>query len=181
VDMSRTGVTGSDGQVRQLLGVTVTRELCPASPGDRLRLSWYNAVDTVRLVWVSLGDLVTGRVGLRELSGVIGITTMIGDEASAAHDAAQEQGESGFAAAVSTIFYITAVIAVNLAVMNLLPIPALDGGQILFLLADKIYSLFTRRRIDQKYLGYINAAGFVLLMGLMIVVACSDILKQFGR
>ena len=74
-----------------------------------------------------------------------------------------------------------AFIAINLAVMNLLPIPALDGGQILFLVVDKIYGLFTRKRIDQKYLGYINGAGFILLIGLMVVVAFSDVLKLFGK
>ena len=68
-------------------------------------------------------------------------------------------------------------IAINLAVMNLLPIPALDGGQILFLLVGGIYHFFTHRRIDQKYLGYINMAGFFCLIALMVVVAVSDVNK----
>ena len=139
---------------------------------DKLQLTWYNAVDTVRLVWVSLGDLVSGAVGIRDMSGPVGIVTMISDVGTNAGSALL---------AVRGILYFVAFIAINLAVMNLLPIPALDGGQILFLVVDKIYGLFTRRRIDQKYLGYINGAGFILLIGLMVVVAFSDVLKLFGK
>ena len=83
--------------------------------------------------------------------------------------------------ATLSVLNFTAFIAVNLAVMNLLPIPALDGGQILFLAVDKVYSLFSKKHINQKYLGYINAAGFLCLIGLMVVVAFSDVLKLFGR
>ena len=61
--------------------------------------------------------------------------------------------------------------------MNLLPIPALDGGQILFLAVDGLWHLITRKRIDPKYLGYVNMAGFFCLIGLMVVVAVSDVMK----
>ena len=81
------------------------------------------------------------------------------------------------AGALLNIFSFVALIAINLAVMNLLPIPALDGGQILFLLVGGIYHFFTHRRIDQKYLGYINMAGFFCLIALMVVVAVSDVNK----
>ena len=79
--------------------------------------------------------------------------------------------------AARSLLDLAALIAVNLAVMNLLPIPALDGGQILFLLVGGIYHFFTHRRIDQKYLGYINMAGFFCLIALMVVVAVSDVNK----
>ncbi len=139
---------------------------------DKLQLTWYNAIDTVRLVWVSLGDLVTGAVGVRDMSGPVGIVTMIGEMGA--------QSKTTMIA-ILNILNFTAFIAVNLAVMNLLPIPALDGGQILFLAVDKVYSLFSKKHINQKYLGYINGAGFLLLIGLMVVVAFSDVLKLFGR
>ncbi len=181
VDMTRTPVTGEDGKVQNLLGVTLAHEEYHATLGDRLRLSWYNTIDTVRLVWVSLGDLVTGKVSLRDLSGVVYITAAIGDGATEAQQAAQSAGANGFLAAISQIAYMTAFIAINLAVMNLLPIPALDGGQIFFLLVDKVYGLFTKKRINPKYLGYINAAGLIALLLLMAVVAVSDVFKLFGR
>ena len=57
------------------------------------------------------------------------------------------------------------------------PIPALDGGQILFVLVGAVYRLITRKTLDQKVLGYINMVGFVCLMGLMVVVAVSDVRK----
>lgn len=142
---------------------------------ERLQLTWYHSIDTVRLVWISLGDLLSGAVGVRDMSGPIGIVDMIQDTAT------ETAARYGVAAAARGIFYFVAFIAINLAVMNLLPIPALDGGQILFLAVDKVYSLFSRKHIDQKYLGYINGAGFLLLIGLMIVVAFSDVLKLFGR
>ena len=148
---------------------------------DRLQLAWYNTIDTVRLVWMSLGDLFSGAVGLRDMSGPIGIVSMIGQEATQAQEEAQATGGNAVAAAATTIFYIVAFIAINLSVMNLLPIPALDGGQLFFLLVDKVYSLFTRRRINPKYLGYINAAGMICLLALMAVVALSDVFKQFGH
>ena len=86
---------------------------------------------------------------------------------------------AGFAGALLNILNFVAFIAINLAVMNLLPIPALDGGQILFLVVGGIYHLFTRRRLALKYLSYINMAGFFCLIALMVVVAVSDVFKQF--
>jgi regulator of sigma E protease len=65
------------------------------------------------------------------------------------------------------------MITVNLGVVNLLPLPALDGGRLLFLLWEGI----TRKPVPQKYEGYVHAAGFFLLMGLMAVITFSDILR----
>ena len=137
----------------------------------RLRNSWYQAVDYVRLVWISLGDLLTGAVGLRDLSGVIGITAVAGQVGQAGAEAAGAFG------ALINLLDFTALIAINLAVMNLLPIPALDGGQIFLMIVNGIYRLFTKRSIDPKYLGYVNAAGFFCLIALMVVVAVSDVTK----
>jgi regulator of sigma E protease len=74
-------------------------------------------------------------------------------------------------------FYIFSLIAVNLAVMNLLPIPALDGGRVFFLLVTWLIESLTRKKIDPKYEGYIHTAGFILLMGLMIFVMFNDVVK----
>lgn len=168
-----------DGETVKLRGLTFAKK--EASLSDKLRLTWYESIDTVRVVWISLGDLVSGAVGVRDMSGVVGIVGMMSDVGTQAQADAQENGQNWVAAVVMSILNFTALIAVNLAVMNLLPIPALDGGQILFLLVDKVYSLFSRRHISQKYLGYINAAGFLCLIGLMVVVAFSDVMKLFGR
>ena len=139
-----------------------------ATFGSKLRLGLANSVDFVRMIWWSLEDLFTGAVGFSALSGPIGIVDAMGQMAESA---------SGVRQAVDNLLYFAAFLAINLGVMNLLPIPALDGGQILFLLVGGIYHFFTHRRIDQKYLGYINMAGFFCLIALMVVVAVSDVNK----
>ena len=133
-----------------------------------VKYSWYCALDFVRAVWQSLGDLVTGAVGLRDLSGPVGIVDFVNDVA--------EESESGREAAFN-VCYVFALIAVNLAVMNLLPIPALDGGRVFLLLVTWVIEKLTRRKLDPKYEGYIHSAGFVLLMGLMVVVMFNDVVK----
>ena len=71
--------------------------------------------------------------------------------------------------------FLVAFIAVNLAVMNLLPLPALDGGRLLFLLIELVF----RKPVPPKYEGMIHAIGLLLLFGLIILVTFSDILKLF--
>ena len=141
-----------------------------ATLGAKLRVSWYNAIDFVRLIWISLGDLVTGAAGMEDLSGPVGIVSAIstvGEQSATVLDA------------VYNIAYLGAMIAVNLAVMNLLPIPALDGGKIFFLLVNAVVMLVAKRQIPPKYENYIHAAGFVLLMGLMLVVTFQDVFRLF--
>lgn len=137
-----------------------------------LEKGWGDCIDTVRLVWIGLGDLFSGAMGIRDMSGMVGIVDMMGQTV-------QNAGSAGVAA--YRVFYLVAFIAVNLAVMNLLPIPALDGGRIFFLLINVIYTAVTKKKLDPKYEGVINTIGLVALLGLMAVVAVSDILKLFGR
>lgn len=157
-----------NGEQQMMYGLTFTYQ--EATPLIRLQQGWYNAVDMVRLVRISLVDLITGNAGIKDMSGPIGIVNMIGEVGAQSPSTA---------AAVSNIFYFIAFIAVNLAVMNLLPIPALDGGRIFFLVVNGVFTLLTRRKLDPKYEGYVNAAGFFCLLLLMIVVAFNDIVKLF--
>ena len=80
-------------------------------------------------------------------------------------------------AAVENIAYIAALIAVNLAVMNLLPLPALDGGRIFFLVLNAIALLLFRRQIPAKYENYVHFVGLILLLALMVVLVFSDVWK----
>ena len=78
---------------------------------------------------------------------------------------------------MTEIAYLAAFIAVNLAVMNMLPIPGLDGGRVLFLLLNGAAMLVARRRIPARYEGYVHAAGLVLMLALMAVVMYNDITR----
>ena len=115
----------------------------------------------IKQVWGSLVDLCTGRFKLNHMSGPIGITQQIG-EVTATGDSLN-------------LIYMMAMITINLGVFNLLPLPALDGGKLLFLLLEVI----RRKPLNAKYEGYVHAAGFALLIGLMILVTFSDIRKLF--
>ena len=87
-----------------------------------------------------------------------------------------EQAESA-SDALYSIFYFTAFIAVNLAIMNMLPIPALDGGRVFLLIVTWIIESISRKKLDPKYEGYIHAAGMVLLLGLMAIIMFNDIIR----
>ena len=139
-----------------------------ATPLGILKQSWNTCLYFARSVWTSLGMLVTGQVGLQDMSGPVGIVTYLGEAGS----------QSGSVAnGLRNVCYIIALIAVNLAIMNMLPIPALDGGRVFLLLVTEVWYLLTRRTIDPKYEAYLNAGGFLLLILLMIVVTFSDVLK----
>ena len=73
--------------------------------------------------------------------------------------------------------FLTALICVNLAIINLLPLPALDGGRIIFV----IYSMITGRKVSEKVEGTVHFIGIVLLLGLMIFVTMNDITRIFGN
>ena len=137
----------------------------------RLRLAGCQTMDFVRMVWFGLSDLLHGRAGLQDMSGPIGIVDTISDAGAQAKSLAD---------GLYSVMTFVAFIAVNLAVMNMLPIPALDGGRVFFVLVNALFTLVTRKKIDPKYEGYIHTAGFLLLIALMVVVALNDVWKIIG-
>lgn len=136
----------------------------------RLKLGVIQTFDYVRTVWMSLADLVTGRVSVGQLSGVIGVVDVVSEVGAAS--ATLMDG-------ILNVLNIMALIAVNLAVMNLLPIPALDGGRILFILLNGFLWLLFRRRIPERYEGYIHTGAFILLLALMLLIAFKDVWNIF--
>ena len=138
--------------------------------GTNLRYAWFESLEFVRLVWRSLGDLIRGNVGVTELSGPVGIVDYVNDVEATASSPLE---------AFFFFFYIFSLIAVNLAVVNLLPIPALDGGRVFFLIVTGLFELVFRKKVDPKYEGYIHTAGFSLLIGLMLFVLVNDVIKLF--
>ena len=139
-----------------------------ATLGKKLSYTWNNAMDFVRLVRLSLQMLLTGEAGVKDLSGPVGIVstmTEVGEQAATPR------------AAVENIASLAALIAVTLAVMNLLPLPALDGGKIFFLVLNAIGLALFHKQIPAKYENYIHFAGLVLLLALMAVITFSDVWK----
>jgi len=126
-----------------------------------LKNTFYQSVYTVKMVYDSLYDLFTGRLGIQQMSGPVGITTVITD---AAEEAVQTKNGS-------YLFMLFVVLAMNLGCMNLLPFPALDGGRIVFLAIEGI----TRKPINAKIEGYIHLAGMALLLLLMLMITFKDV------
>lgn len=121
------------------------------------------------LIWRSFGDLITGKYGLNELSGPVGTVEAIGD-------AALNQSDGGIAIDWMSLVMMTVIVTVNVGIFNLLPLPALDGGRLVFLIIEGV----TRKKVPEKFEGMIHVIGLVLLLLLMVVVTFSDIWKLFS-
>lgn len=126
-----------------------------------LRVVEYSAGWTfalVKLAWHGFGDLIRGTFTVNQLSGPVGVTEVISEASSQSID---------------SLLFIVALVTVNLGVVNLLPLPALDGGRILFMLLEVIRG----KPINQKVESVIHNAGFILLILLMLYVTANDIMK----
>jgi regulator of sigma E protease len=134
--------------------------------GTLIVKSAQDTVSTVRMVWYSLVGLVTGRFSMNDVAGPVGAASAIGQAASIGL-------QQSFVAGLNNILMMMMIITVNLGVVNLLPFPALDGGRLIFLIIEGI----RRKPINRKYEGWINAAGFCLLIALMVLTTYSDILR----
>ncbi len=146
----------NEGVTFGVIDFLVARE--DKTPLNILRHTWHASTLTVKMIWESLMDLITGKYGFEAMSGPVGVTTTIGDAA--------KQG-------IGSLMYLSAVLAMNLGVFNLLPLPALDGGRLFFQLIE----LVRRKPIPPKYEGMVHFAGIVLLMALMVAVTYKDIIK----
>ena len=132
------------------------------TPLNVLSTAFLDTVSTARLVWLTLFDLVTGHYGLNDISGPVGTVSIIAETTSQA---------VATGAGFDTVIYIMALISINIGVFNLLPIPALDGGRLFFIIIEAI----RKKPIPAKYEGYIHAAGFALLLLLMVIITFNDI------
>ncbi|MBO6054042.1 MAG: site-2 protease family protein [Oscillospiraceae bacterium] len=146
--------------------------IIPRTFGNVLNMAWRNALDFIRLTRMGLMDLISGLVSINEMSGPVGIVSVISETG-------KQSETTGMA--ITNITYLAAFLAVDLAFMNLLPIPALDGGRLFLLLVTALIEKITRKKINPKYEGYIHAAGMVVLLGFMAFITFKDILKLFGR
>lgn len=114
-----------------------------------------------RMVYLSLFDMITGKYSVKDISGPIGVVNVVSQTAEASSKAHDFTG----------LFKILALITINIGIMNLLPIPALDGGRLFFLIIE----LIRRKPINQKYEAMIHGAGLAILLLFMAAISFKDI------
>ena len=131
-----------------------------------MKYVWNTAIDNVRIVRLSLQMLFSGQAGIRDVGGPVMIVQKMSQVAEAAPSAYY---------AFLNLIYFGAFIAINLAVMNLLPIPALDGGRVVCLLITTAVEAVTRKKINPKFEAYLHAGGMILLLALMGLIMFKDI------
>ncbi len=131
--------------------------------GNVLKTTFYRSTSSIKMVFDSLGGLITGRFSVSSLSGPIGVTSAVADVASQPMP-------------VWNILYLFALIAMNLGVMNLLPIPALDGGRLFFRIVEV---LRFGKPVSPSVEARIHGAGMMLLFAFMILIAFKDVFALF--
>lgn len=136
-----------------------------------------NALDVIKYSFVevkywivttvaSLGQLITGKLSMNDVSGPVGIVNVVGS--------AIDQSKSlGIMAVIIQMLYMSVLLSANLGVMNLLPLPALDGGRLVFILIEAIRG----KPVDREKEGFVHFAGLVVLMLFMVFVMYNDIIK----
>lgn len=154
----------TDEYGRKLYGLTFAAK--EANVGTVLSESWNQSLNFGRLVWMSLGDLITGRESVKNVSGPVGVVDFVAEVGT-------KSATTGLA--LLRVLYLFAFIAINLGVMNLLPIPALDGGRVAGLLITTLLEKILRRKIDPKYEGYVHGVFMLLLMLLMLLIVFKDV------
>ena len=131
-----------------------------ATFGTIMKHAVFRSFSTVKIIVDSLVDLIGGRYGAEAVSGPIGMAGAVG-----------QATQAGF----TSILYLFILITMNLGVFNLLPIPALDGGRLIFLIIEGIFRKPIKKEVEQA----INTIGIMLLMGLMLLVTVKDIFNLF--
>lgn len=137
-----------------------------ATPLTVIKHAWYATLNFARTVRLSLGMLTSGEAGLEDMSGPVGIVDTISQVGMAS---------PSILVALESIAYFAALLSVNLAVMNLLPIPGLDGGRIVFLAIDAVSMMLFRKKIPEKYMNAITNGCFMALLGLILLITFKDI------
>ena len=138
------------------------------SPAQTILCSFKEVGYWIETVVKSVGMMFTGKLGINDLSGPVGVVDSV-------NTVVEQSKPDGAWYVCLNIFQYIVMLSANLGVMNLLPLPALDGGRFLLLLIEWIF----RKPIPRKVEKYINAAGFIILMGFMVVVTCKDIWQLF--
>ncbi|MCQ2509513.1 MAG: RIP metalloprotease RseP [Lachnospiraceae bacterium] len=140
------------------------------SPFGVLKASWGEIRYWIHVTIKSLKTLITGQYHVDDLSGPVGVVSAMGDT----YDEVKSEGTLVVA---MTFLNFIILLSANLGIMNLLPIPALDGGRLVFLVIE----LILRRPLNRKVENYVHIVGLMLLMLLMVFIMYNDLMKIFIR
>ena len=148
-----------DDLERRVIGVTMASENRKGF-GNAIRYAFQKFASVMEQMWLTITNLFTGGVSIKDLSGPVGIYTVVGESRKAG---------------IRYVLYLLAYLSINLGIMNILPIPALDGGHVLFLLIE----LITKKKVNEKVEAIATTIFFGLLILLMIYVTIHDIIRFF--
>lgn len=157
--------TYEDGSKAYIIGITTA--VRNVNPFRILREAFFETIWMVKIVIVSIGMLIGGQVGMSEMSGPVGVVSAMNQSAQA--------GGGGFIGFLN-LLSLGSFISVNIGIMNLLPIPALDGGRIFFTLIE----LVRRKPIPPEKEGVVHFIGLILLFALMLFATWNDIMRLLG-
>lgn len=126
------------------------------------------------LIWRSLGSILSGEYGLNDLSGPVGATDIMVD---AVDEAMTSVVKNNNLDGLYTLLMLIVLLTVNVGLFNILPLPALDGGRLLFLLIE----LIIRKKVPAKYENLIHTIGFIILILFSLVITYNDVVKTFQK
>ena len=135
----------------------------PKTIGNIIKHGFFRSFSTAKMIWDSLVDMLSGRYGVESVSGPVGITQEIGKAARAG---------------LSTLLYMCVVISMNLGIFNLLPIPALDGGRLVFRIIEAIRG---GKPLKPEWESYIHMVGILVLLALMLLISFKDVVNIFKK
>ena len=152
---------------RYYMGITNGGEYLECNPLQVFQYGFYEVEYWVKITYKSLRMLVAGQVSKDDVSGPVGIAQLVGES----YDAAEENYGTPYA--ILTMLEIVVLLSVNLGIMNLLPLPALDGGRLVFMFVEVLRG----KPIPPEKEGMVHFAGLVVLMLLMVFVMYNDIMR----
>ncbi len=152
-------IVKEDGVETRVFGIEMKNEVSKGFV-PAFKYSFQKFASTLNQMWLTIVNLFTGKISINALSGPVGIYSVVGETRKAG---------------IENIIYLVAVLSINLGIMNILPIPALDGGHVLFLIIE----LLTRKKVNQKIEAITTTIFFGLLLLLMLYVTIHDIIRLF--